>query len=482
MSIRLSILAGVSTDSQAGPEKQSIPDQLKNCRAKIAALGGIETAGPFIMDGYSRTGYDSLEVAMREIPPLAQAIHAAEADQYDILLMDNFDRLGDLGFIVKTRFKKIRKQLHSVRQSGAIIEPHLYDPYTSEADDVAMYVEGIIQSYRINKIRRGWSIGVPNRARQGFHPTSLPFGYRATGKNQPAEQVADEVRLIREMVRLYLEGRTLQAILDAANASGIRPPRADSWNRTGVKRIILNQFYAGVTTFGKFKTVQGKRLPMPTAEWVSGTGQHQPLYGQETYLQILNEAERRAGRRLRTQTYALTGLLSCSVCQGNLHRHGKVDSPYPVNLTCRAIPPHVVIYYDIALKIVAQEFVKQLTHSFTPEAAENAPQALLERIRAQENLRGEVQSGYEAKIYTRAEAAHKISAIEAEIAKLQRQADRAAQYGQHRQTLQQLAQQDLSQLKDWIQQDDPATVNQLLTALCQTIEISPRYEINIHWR
>jgi hypothetical protein len=39
-----------------------------------------------------------------------------------------------------------------------------------------MYVEGIIQSYRINKIRRGWNIGVPERARKGLHPLSVPFG------------------------------------------------------------------------------------------------------------------------------------------------------------------------------------------------------------------------------------------------------------------------------------------------------------------
>jgi hypothetical protein len=176
MSIRFAILAGVSTEQQATPEKLSIPDQLTRCRERIAQSAGIETSGPYIMDGYSRTGYDSLEVAMQEIPPLAQAIQAAAADQYDVLIMDNFDRLGDLGFIVKTRFKKLRKQLYSVRQSGKLATPRDYDPYASETDDIAMYVEGIIQSYRINKIRRGWNIGVPERARKGLHPLRVPFG------------------------------------------------------------------------------------------------------------------------------------------------------------------------------------------------------------------------------------------------------------------------------------------------------------------
>jgi hypothetical protein len=215
---------------------------------------------------------------------------------------------------------------------------------------------------------------------------------------------------------------------------------------------------------------------------VSGKGQHIPIHDEATYLAILNEAERRDSLRMRGQTYALTGLLTCSICGGRLHRHGKVDSPYPVDLACLATPPHVTIYYDIALKIVAQEVTKQLTHVTPPETLENAAKSFLTRIRAQEDLRREIQSGYEAKIYNRTEAAHKISTIENEIAKLQRQADRAQQHGQQRQTLLQLAQQDLTQLKEWILHDDPTTVNRLLTALCQTIQITPRYELIILWR
>ena len=30
--------------------------------------------------------------------------------------------------------------------------------------------------------------------------------------------------------------------------------------------------------------------------------------------------------------------------------------------------------------------------------------------------------------------------------------------------------------------DDPTTVNRLLTALCETITITPMYELNIVWR
>ena len=479
--IRFAILAGVSTDAQAAPDKTSIPDQIANCRAHIAAHNGVEAAGPYIMDGYSRTGYDSLEIAMTDIPPLGEAIRAAASDAYDILLMDNFDRLGDLGFIVKTRFKKLRKQLRSVRQSGKLIPPEQYDPYASEVDDIAMYVEGIIQTYRINKIRRGWNIGIPQRARDGLHPLSIPFGYRMTSRGQPAQPVDEETALIKRMVESFLSGRTYQSIADLANSSGVPPRRAKQWTIEAVRRIINNPFYAGHTVFGRLRLVDGKRIPAPPSQWVTGVGQHVPIYDDATWQAILAELERRAGLRSRQATYALTGLLVCAECGRRLHRHGKVGSRYPVDLSCPN--GHIHIRYDVALKITAQELVKQLTHVKTvADPPENAAERFLWAIRGQEDLRRQIQAGFEGKLYTLPEAQARITAIEAEIARLHRQRERALQQDVHRAALLALAQNDLSLLGEWIQTDDPTTVNRLLTALCERIILDTRYQLKIVFR
>lgn len=186
--IRFAILAGVSSDRQAHEHKDSIPDQIKFCRGKIKALGGLETVEPFIMDGYSRTDYDSLPAAMADIPPLAQCIEAATKDEYDVLMLDNFDRLGDLGLMVGARFRKLRKQLYSARQSGVLADPRTYDPHDNEAADIDMYVEGLINRYRINKMRRGWKVGVPKRIDLGLPPFRVAYGYDRTGKDTPPVQ------------------------------------------------------------------------------------------------------------------------------------------------------------------------------------------------------------------------------------------------------------------------------------------------------
>lgn len=482
MTIRFAILAGVSTDKQASDDKRSIPDQIAHCRAKIIQNLGVESAGPFVMDGYSRTNYDSLEVALNEIPPLGDALRSVSNDEYDVLIMDNFDRLGDLGLMVSARFRKLRKQLYSARQSGKLTDPAEYDPYASEANDIDMYVEGIINRYRINKIRRAWNTGVPERARQGLHPLSIPFGYKAAGKNEPAQLVESEAQLVIHMKDLYLAGRNLIDICDYANASAIQPRRAPSWTRTVVKRIILNRFYAGVTTFGKLKTVAGKRIPIPPAQWVSGVGKHQPLWDTDTYFAILAEAERRNGLRARATVHALTGVLSCSVCHHKLHRHGKLNTRYPVDLSCRHSPSHVNIRYTVAHRLVARKIVKELAELKNSPDVLGYPQMTTGRLQSLAEARRDVQRGYEAKIYTEAEAQTRIVAIETELERLTYQAERDAQQTTHRQTLRTLAQKDLTLLETWILHDDPATVNHFLTALCQTIEITPGYELTLTWR
>lgn len=479
MTIRAALLVGVSTDLQAAEERASIPNQIETCRKAIRQFDGIETAC-YIMDGFSRSGYDSLDVAMAEIPPLGDVIRAAMADEFDVLVLDHYDRLGDLGLMVGTRFRKLRKQLYSARQSGAVADPETYNPFDTESADIDMYVSGIIQRYRINKIRRGWNLGVPARARRGLHPLALPYGYRTTGKDTPAEQIPEEVALIKAMAAMYLSGKTLQEICDYANATH-KPRRAHTWKLTVVKRIILNRFYAGITTFGKLKTVNKKRVRVPPSQWITGQGQHVPIYTMETYNALLLESERRDSTRSRSKVYTLSGLLSCSVCDGKLHRHGKTTTRYPVDLSC---PKGCVnIYYKVALQLVARTIVRALRDFAADPHKWDEAEKLESEIQVLEDKRVMVQEGYEAKVYSKVEAGQKIHDLEIEKEKLVRQLERSAQQQEHRQRLMDFIEtNDIEGVRDVILMLDPTEVNLVLTALCQTIVVTPRYEMRVVWR
>ena len=478
--IRFAILAGVSTEIQAREEKQSIPNQIKVCRDRIRQHDGIETVEPYIMDGYTRTGYDSLEVAMQEIPPLGAAIRAAHDNQYDVLIMDNFDRLGDLGFIVKTRFKKLRKQLFSARQSGKLSDPAQYDPYASEETEMAMFAQQIIQTYRINKLRRGWNIGVPDRAESGLHPLSVPFGYKSISRSEPAQQVPHECELVIQIKDWYLQGRTLIDIARLADVTGIKPPRGKNWTRNGIKRLVLNPFYAGATIFGRYRTINGKRIPQPPSTWIRGKGKHKPLWDQKTYNAILAENERRDSLRARGDTYALTGVLQCSVCKTAIHRHGSKW----VYLSCRHEPDsHISIRYEAALAIVADAVVLALKNYRDKPVKTDPAEKYEQRIEEQRLMRKRVQDAFErGKVYTEEEAHKKIVAIETEIDRLLRAQNRVTQQQSAKESLQQIASQDLDRLRTWITGDDPHQVNFFLTNLCEKIIFTPTHKARVIWR
>lgn len=475
MTLRVAILAGVSTDAQAKENKLSIPEQIKHCRAYIAANVAIETAGPYIMDGYSRTGYDSLEVAMREIPPLALAIQ--QADQYDVLIMDNYDRLGDLGYIVKTRFKKLRKQLHSVRQSGKLVPPELYDPYNDDSGDISMYVEGIIQTYRINKIRRGWNIGVPNRARNGLPPMGFPYAYKASAKNEPPALIADRGAFVVELKNKFLHGATLLDLEQFAQSSGFPPQRGKRWWSRVIGAMLTNPFYAGRTIYGRTKLIEGKKkIPVPQSQWVVGTGKHIPLWDENTYLAILAEFERRRGPRIRSTCHALTSIVACNACGSILHHHGRKHWNY---LGCNT-KGHTIYPYATALDLIASEV------SISIKAHINAPEKPLEdysrKIKEISARRLKVQEGYEANLYTAAEASTRLAALEEESNKLLTKQNRQAQKIQTRSELAQFANIEHTTIRSYILNADPTQVNRFLRSVIETITITPENKVNIEWQ
>ena len=55
MPLRIARWAAVSTDSQAAPDKVSITIQLEKAAAVASSRGWVETAGPYIVTGESRT-------------------------------------------------------------------------------------------------------------------------------------------------------------------------------------------------------------------------------------------------------------------------------------------------------------------------------------------------------------------------------------------------------------------------------------------
>ena len=469
--IRISMLVGVSTDEQAKADRGSIDDQIRTCQRAIESLGGQEV-GCYVMDGYSRTGYDSLSEAMTDIPPLGDAIRAAEANEYDVLILDNFDRLGDLGILLSNRFKKIKKQLYSARQSGRLQDPDTYDPYMDESGDIGIGVGFLLQKYRIAKLRRGYNLGIAKRVEDGLHALKYPIGYKKISKDVPLELDPVTAPLIVMLKDEFLNGSSIAQLQKRAIELGLTTA-----NKKGkmLYRVLLSPFYAGKVYHGY------KRGKNPDA---LKDGLHPALWSWDEHLRIVSEMQRRNHKSPRTHSKIWSGLLRCSTCgKGLWNRAGVWRCIYPGT-------DHVTMPDELANDIIPTALVKALkNYRDTPipePATVDTDRALADISRKQQRI----QEGYEHGIYNASQAQEK-------IAELRRQAD-ALKDGEevHRRKvveretfLSNRAEvlQVIDQLPQSLRNAPPREANAMLRGILSHIEITTlergkKYRFNFHWR
>lgn len=83
-------------------------------------------------------------------------------------------------------------------------------------------------------------------------------------------QVATVQRIFREFTETL---RTMNDIAEGLNRDGVRSPSGGSWDRSRVRRILLNELYVGTLVYNR--TSQKLKTPTrhnPQAEWIKTTG------------------------------------------------------------------------------------------------------------------------------------------------------------------------------------------------------------------
>lgn len=466
--IRIASLVGVSSDEQAKEEKGSIPAQIEYCRKYIEANGGIP-AGVYVMDGYSRTGYDSLADAMQDIPPLGQAIRDAEANQYDVLLLDNFDRLGDLGILVSTRFKKIKKILHSARQSGKIPNPENYDPFNDEASDISIGVGFLVQKYRLAKIQRGYRLGMEKRIKDGLHANNVPIGYIKIDKMKPLEIDPIYAPIIISMKDAYLSGSSLTELNRMIDEMGVLTRNGKRFNFGNIRRILRNPFYAGKTFFSSDRGTNTDNMT---------DGKHPPLWTWDEHLRIIETMTENFGsRRKNINTWA--SLLVCTVCGKRLKMHnGTYKCKYPGT-------DHITLKPVEADYFIPRQLVKELSNYEESPLDKVIIPDNADAIRLLNRKIEKIQQGYEADLYSLAVALEKKSDLQKQINALK---DIEAQKEKQRLARERFlsVREDLlpviQSLPNAIKNAPPAETNKLMRKLIKKITVSPQREFVIEWK
>lgn len=414
---RFGVMAAVSSSDQASEDKGSLEDQEDFARKAGIAQGGVETAGPYVLDGYSRSGYVDLSKALKDIPPLAEAIENLEQNKYDVLIVDNLERLGNLAPMLFTLFGQKKKQIHSARQSGRIHPPEEYNPSADESANIMMHVEGLIQGYRINKLQRGLDVGIRKRIEQGKYSHSFPYGYIKTADGF-LELDAPVAQLLIQLKDKFFEGLSLRDLAKIATASSVPSPNGLShWDFMTVRGLLTNPFFAGKVFRNRWR-VTGKKFG-PTGKpyhvmrenlgAILYDGKHRALWTWDEYKRILVELDERYRKNSRHHPRVFTGLLICSVCGKRLtFKQGKYK--------CRPLPDHIRLPEAEAEWAIGEALVVALRDY---DEAPPQPPSLDVKQRAIDELERRIikaQRMTEKEIYTEEQGQERVRELRARIA------------------------------------------------------------------
>jgi len=487
MTIRYARWAAVSTKDQANRNKDkiSIEMQLETGADFAEANDWVETAGPFTVPGASLTRYLDLSRAAQDMPAVAQLWAAAERRRFDVLIIYSWDRLGDLGKMVKTLLDGFGIQIYSVLQPGQIRPPAEYDPYADQSADIMLHSQEFVQAFRIADMRQKFKRYVPARAvERGLHPTAPAlYGYRYTSNKEPHQLDPVVGRVLVQMKDAFLGGASYRDLARLAEGSGLPAPRGRAWDPSYIRMLMINPFYAGLTVFGRTKTVfnpitrRSTKIHQPRGEWRVGAGRHQALWSVEDFERCWKEFHNRVDKHRRHRgRYQLSGLIFCEQHAKPVYRFR--DDARGMKYCCWR---HFAIK-DVALyeKVVA-ELIQEM-QGFQDEPAPEGQgvhfAASLEELHVQ---RKRILSLAERGLYSVEEAEQKIAAVKKEIEQVKSSSEREVQTAANRQTVQQMA-EHVDDLAAWFYNEDPKIVNHTLATICERITVDANGKIQFYWR
>jgi site-specific DNA recombinase len=337
MKLRCAIYARFSSDRQS---PASIEDQARKCR-QYAAERGWEVLTDHLYSDEAISGTTTAREGLNRM------LEAAQAKQFDIVLIDDTSRLSrqlsdSLNLTDRPRFAGVRIVFVS---QGIDSE--------SEQADVLLATHGIVDSLYIRELGKKTFRGVEGRVLNRLHHVGRIFGYRSVPIEDPERKdqcgrpiisgvrlsVDDEqAKIVRRIFSLYSSGLSIKAVAKRMNKERILSPqpregRQQSWAPSGIRVILRNERYRGVVTWARTRKVRnpstGRRVRKPRAasDWVRVEMPEQRIVSESLWKSVqgrlahMNTVYGEQGRkgglmnaRLASSPYIFSGLLRCGKC------------------------------------------------------------------------------------------------------------------------------------------------------------------------
>jgi site-specific DNA recombinase len=289
----------VSSEEQRDRETIEIQDEFLNEYCRLYELEVVDT---YADDGISGT------IPLHERPEGRRLLEDAKAGKFDAVLVYKLDRLGRSLLVIVDAHDRLQEAGVALRSATEPIDT------STPSGRLIFQMLASFAEYERETIRERTRAGMHRAYRSGRNMGVVPYGYRADNHGR-LQVVAEEAKLVREVVSNVASGSTLYAEAKRLNDLGVpapgwryvggkRRPGARAWSVTTVSRFVHGRVYTGMH---EVKINGGESLieqPCPIIV--------EPAL-QKHALAALTQNKRYPNRKA-DRNYLLSGLVKCEAC------------------------------------------------------------------------------------------------------------------------------------------------------------------------
>lgn len=321
--LKVAAYCRVSTDDKE--QKTSYEAQIQYYTNKINKNPEWQMAGIFADEGITGT-------QAKKRPEFLKMIRLCRQGKIDVILTKSLSRFArntvdSLNYIRELRLLGV----------AVISEKENINTLTAESEMLITIMSCFAQA-ESESISKNVSWGIHQSFKNGNVPMQYQrlLGYKK-GENDKPEIVPEEAEIVKEIYRNYLDGMSLNMIVDKLNEKGLTTKGKNSpYRKEVVQRILTNEKYTGdallqktyVTDCITKKTRKNNgELPMYLVK-----NHHEPIISHTDFNRVQEEMARRSAKRKiadkltkseqgkYSAKYALSELLICGECGSHYRR------------------------------------------------------------------------------------------------------------------------------------------------------------------
>ncbi len=341
--MRAAIYTRYSSENQ---REASLEDQERVCRAEADRLG-------YPVVRVFKDAALSGQLSEEQRPGFAAMQDAARRKEFDVLIVDDTSRLsrnaGDS--------MKIQDRLRFLGV-GLITRDGVNTVANPKSSDLVFGIKSVINQEFLRDLGAKTHRGLEGRARNGFSPGGLPYGYRSKPEYDGADRIIGyrrvvyepEAAIVRRIFRLYVgdengKSHSARQIVRILNAEGVSPPgarwknkttrQAKTWSYTAIighrrlgKGILNNRLYIGKAAWNRSQWMRDPDTRAyhyrirPAGEWVETDVPElrivpQDLWERAQKRAVVASVTHGAESRRNVGKYLLSGFVKCAVCGGS---------------------------------------------------------------------------------------------------------------------------------------------------------------------